>query len=433
MSILETFYILFKSDASEVKKGADEAEKSTKHLQDSLKGVNDTSDKLGKSFLNMATSFSKLVGTIVSVTSIVAGVRSATEYTAELGKVSRALNVNVSDLDAWGNAVQRSGGTATGFENSLRSLSKRFGITGDQALKLMGSFSDSLSKLSQVQALNYGKNVLGLDEATILLLQKGRREVDEVIKRQKELGVVNQRDAEQVKKFQEAVYDAGVATRSFFRELFSPAIPYFTKFINYFIEHKDLVVGGLIAIGAAAAVLAAPFIAANAVVIVIAAGITALIALFALIYDDIQAFMKGNNSLIGTLLERWPIVGKVFSAVFEQMKSAIYALMHPLETLQNALNKVWGRIRGIFGHNKELTVNINQGQGQMAAAGGSSIQSFNTNTLRSVGGRNNTVNTGPITINTNATDAQGVAGSFTGEVNKQIAQVNSHVDDGVAY
>ena len=432
MSILETFYILFKSDASEVKKGAEEAEKSTKHLEESLKNVDNTSRKVGQSFLTMAKSFAGVISAVVSTTAIIAGIREATHYTAELGKVSRELQVNISDLDAWGNAVERSGGSAAAFQGSLKGLAEKLGTTGDVALQALPKFADSFSKLSQVRALQYGKT-LGLDENTILLLQKGRREVEAIIAQQKALGVVNKQDAEHIKKFNEALHDAGVASRSFFMELISPAIPYFTAFIKYFIEHKDLVIGGLIAIAAGAALLAAPFVAANAVVIATTAGIAALIAIFAIAFEDIKAFMQGNESLIGDLLKRWPMAGEVLKTVFHGIAEGVHALFHPLETLQNLLNKVWSRITGIFGHNKELTVNINEGQNQLQAAGKSSIRSFNSSTFSNPTAKTNTVNVnGPISVNTQATDANGIAAGIGRGLNDQLSQLNSHVDDGVA-
>ena len=211
---------------------------------------------------------------------------------------------------------------------------------------------------------------MGLDESTILLLQHGRREVEAIIEKQKELGVVNARDAEQVKKFNEAIHDAGVASRTFFRELISPAIPYFTKFIQYFIEHKDLVVGGFLGAAAAAVALTIALTPISWVTAAIAAGIGLLIGLFAIVYEDVQAFRHGQESLIGDILKKWPVVGQVFKSVFDGISASIHALFHPLETLQNILNKVWARITGIFGHNKELTVNINDGQNQLSAAGG---------------------------------------------------------------
>ena len=50
MSILETFFILFDSDAEGVKKGADEAERATSGLEETIKKTDDASTKLGDNF-----------------------------------------------------------------------------------------------------------------------------------------------------------------------------------------------------------------------------------------------------------------------------------------------------------------------------------------------------------------------------------------------
>jgi hypothetical protein len=48
MSILETFYILFKSDTSNLKKGSEEALKTTKQLNQSLKETDNISGKFSR-------------------------------------------------------------------------------------------------------------------------------------------------------------------------------------------------------------------------------------------------------------------------------------------------------------------------------------------------------------------------------------------------
>ena len=122
MAILETFYILFKSDASDVKKGAEEAEKSTKHLEQSLKNVGKESEHVGAGFAAAARSVVGLFAGIASVSSVIQSFHSAVNEITEVGNLSRELNVNVEALDAWGHAVQRTGGTAAGFQSSLKSL-----------------------------------------------------------------------------------------------------------------------------------------------------------------------------------------------------------------------------------------------------------------------------------------------------------------------
>lgn len=436
MSILETFYILFKSDASEVKKGAEEAEKSTKRLNETLNNTGKASEKVGAAFLGMARAFTGVIAAAVSASTVIAGIRSATEYSQQLAVISQQLGVNVTELDAWSNAVKRSGGSAEGFQSSLRNLSTHLGGSPAIALKVLPQLADVFSRLGRVRAFQYGK-MLGLDESTILLLQHGRREVEDVIKRQKELGLVTKQDTELSLKFNRELTDTQTALRGVYLELSAAILPYLTKFLDliipvlqYLRQHIDLVKGAIIGIGALAAIMLAPFIAANAVVIAIAAGIAALIALFAIAYEDIKAFLAGNESLIGDILKKWPIVGKVVGGIIEYWRTMFNGLIETLKFVEGIFAKIFSYFKG---DNKKLTVDIQNGQNLLGTAGASYLGSPTSNSIlsQSAYNRNNAINTGPITINTKATDANGIAASLGRGIDEHTRYANSFFDDGV--
>ena len=56
MSILDTFYILFKADTSELKKGVETAEKEVNRVEKDLDHLSKTSDKVGESFHGLLQS-----------------------------------------------------------------------------------------------------------------------------------------------------------------------------------------------------------------------------------------------------------------------------------------------------------------------------------------------------------------------------------------
>src|SRR5690606_28058201 len=114
MSIIETFYILFKSDTSSIKKGAEEAEAVTEKVAASLKKVDAGATTAGRSFLGFAHSASRLLAAYVGAGAVLSTFKTSASYINDIGNASRALNVNVEDLDAWGYAVTRAGGTAQG-------------------------------------------------------------------------------------------------------------------------------------------------------------------------------------------------------------------------------------------------------------------------------------------------------------------------------
>ena len=391
MSILETFYILFKSDASEVKKGAEEAEKTTKKLDESLKSVGRDSETAGRSFLNLAKSASSALGAFVSIGATFAVLKHAVNSVQELGNVSRELNVNVEALDAWGHAVQRTGGTAAGFQSTLKSLADHFNTTPAVALKSLPALADAFGKMNQAQANAYGKS-LGIDQSTIYLLQQGRREVEATIRQQKELGLVTQADVETTRKFDNALYDLGRVFQSFQREAALPALPLLTKAFEYLIEHKDLIKGALIAIGGAVAVMGVSFAIANPAIAAVAASLAA----FSLAYEDYQKFKSGKgNSVIGHVVQDY----KNTEAGVERLLEHVAPSFLSDQSLNNFSNKYLHLPKFLGG----------EGYG---------------------GGGAKTLSVGDVTINTNATNGQEVASSFTNWLD-HLWQANSHFDSGV--
>jgi hypothetical protein len=437
MSILETFYILFKGDSTDVKKAADDAEKSTKNLDESLKTAGKDSEKIGKSFLELARAAAAFIGVGAAAFKVFHGITEASQYAHELGNVSRALNVDAGALDAWGQAVQRNGGTAQGFQQSLRSLATHFGTSANVALKSLPRLADAFSRLGNFNAQRYGK-ILGLDEATILLLQRGRREVEAVINRQKELGVVTQKDIEVANKYKIANLELSLAFRGLYLSIGQTVLPVLADFyrllvpvITYIRDHKDLVIGAFLGIGAAATIMLAPFIIASAPIIATGAAIAFVIGLFALLYEDVQAFRHGHNSLIGEILSRWPLVGTAVKKAIDGWLGQFRLLINVFKTLLSLFDK----FKSYLGGNNKITLDILNGQTLLDNINNSPLNSQSPNSIFTSRAfqRNSTINTGDIAIHTQATDAAGVTKSVRNFFEDQFAQLNNFVADGVAY
>ena len=451
MSVLETFYILFKSNSKDLKKDADEVKKSSNEINTSLQSVSTNANKVGDSFVGLGKSLAGVFAGIVSVQAIVSNISAAYEHAVALNQTSKALNVNIETLDAWGQAVQRQGGTAQGFQSSIESLAKTLNIRNQDAIRLLPMLADSFKAAGTDRSQRFGKN-LGLDQATIMTLQQGRREVEAVIARQKELGVVTQRDAEIAQVFKTKWLDMSQAMTVMWVQVGSTILPILgelldkaTSFYVYLQEHSDLVVGVFNAIGIAIAVVAAGLIAANIGVTAIAVGIGLVIAAFALVFEDIRAFMKGNDSLIGDMLSGWPKVAEVLRNVF-------YGAMHPLQSFQalardvfgfihkglNVIMNSIGRFRNFVLRRKaeqndpEVEEVLAIAQEQIAHTRNVPLLTQTSSNIFNGGGAKTiSVNTGPITINTQATNGDEVSASFTKSLIDHFTQATGTFDDGV--
>ena len=415
MTILDTFYLLFKSDTTQLKSGAEEAKKTIKSLNDYLTGSAGTvvaTEKVGNAFLGLTKNFAGFIAASAAAAIVITNLKSATDYGIKLSQTAKLLNVNIEELDAWGNAVQKTGGSASAFEASLKGLAEHLGTTPAIALKTLPKLADSFERIGRFRSLKYGK-MLGLDEPTILLLQRGRREVQAVLDKQKELGVVTKKDQETFLSFRDSINDTEHATRSLFSVFALDAIPVLdtllkavTKVFGYLMRHKDLVYGALIAIGLAALTIVIPFLIANAAIIGTIAAVSALIAIFALLYEDIKYYIQGHDSLLGRLVDKY----KEFYKFLQKIGDKIGSFFPSGST--GAL---------VFGKSQIDTAS----NSPLAAHTGASIFS------QRAGDKVSDVTIGDITINTQATDAPGISSAFGSELRKLLGPTNDHFADGV--
>lgn len=435
MSIFTTFYYLFKSDTSDLKKGTAEAKKSTDDLNTSVTKTSEATAKLGKSFLGMAQSFTGMIAAALSAGAIVAGVKNAATYAANLDVASRQLHLNIEALDLWGNAVQRTGGTVESFQAAIGALATHLGTSAANALRLLPQLADAFHRMGNQPALIYG-HMLGLDTPTILLLQQGRREVDALLQRQKYLGVVTKQDQEIYKNFRNELADSGHAWRSTFMILGETVIPLLTRLLEIFIKiavylrgHSDLMVGALIAIGAAAVVAFAPFVAANIVVIGVTAAVIALGAAFALVYEDIVGFFKGYDSLLGDLLAKVPTTKKAFLDFTLSILEAFNPILKVLGFIVEHIDKIKSFLH-VGG--TSLGLDIQNGQGALAVATNNPIASQTSNSIFNSRSATNAPNItiGDIIVNTNATDADGTAQAIQKHLRDQTWQIQNNAADG---
>lgn len=401
MSILETFYILFDSDAQEVKQGAQEAEKATEQLEKKIKGADMAATQLGKSFKSLIGAATGAIAGALSLGALVSGVARTVAGADALGQSSEALRVEVETLHAWSEAAERCGGSGEAFRKTLTGLNEKVtelaktgkGDIGPLLQRLCVRFRDlngnvkatpqllldlaqSFERLNKTESAALGRK-MGLDNATIALLQKGRQALEEQIKRQRELGVVNKTDAEAVKQYTEqlgkariALSDLGQVFHYMFTNLATTVLPALTWLLKKFealtahlADHSDLVKGSFIGLAMVLTALYLPAVlsAATATLALVApylligAAITAVGALFALAYEDVMAFLDGNDSLIGEMAKRWPIIGEivhgvadVFSFLFDLVRAGLTFMTDLIDEPEKAFERFSANVRAAF-------------------------------------------------------------------------------------
>jgi hypothetical protein len=391
---LETLYIEVKLQTDEIKKGVEQAQAQIKNLEGEFKKLGSEGDRVSESFRKVANSVIGMFAGYASFRATLRGVNDALSAVREIGKASRELNVDATALDAWGHALQRTGGDARSFASTLSSLAQHFGTTNEIALRSLPRLADSFARLNPRQAQQFGKS-LGLDLPTILLLQQGRREVEALVAQQEKLGLVTKEQTEITRKYDNALYDVGRAYQSFYRELALPLLPGITTALEYVIEHKDAVADSFRAMSVGLAALSFWVLKISGPIGKVAAGLTAIAATYGLVKEDIKYFKEGKDSLIGQTLGFTP--GTIKSQAQAGKNIAAQGAGNFLLSIPS---QVFGQIGQIFG------------------VGG--------------GGSNKTeVNINNVNINTQATDADGIMAAARGGLQQALSQLTSHVDNGV--
>ena len=542
-SVLDRLLIYFAADTVALKHGAKEAKQVTDKVSTSISHADVLSHKLGHSFKETIASIGGGLAAFLSLDAIAEGVLKTAEYADQLGKLSQSLNLNIEDLSAWSDAVKLCGGSAEEFQETAKRMSaqladfatkgvsraapffKELGISMVDAqgharsfMALLPEIADKFQHLSRSESFGMGER-MGLDRGTILLLQQGRGAVEAMIEKQKALGAVTQEQAETAEKFEAAWMDVTHAFRTLALDLGELLLPVLTAVSNAFArfgefasKHAHFVAGALMVLGGAitafvlpplismaiaAAIAFAPFFAIGAIIAAVAVA-------FGLLYDDIQNFIEGNNSLIGQFLGKYPLIkavimgivdyvrflwavwsstmtgianlilhpidsfyrfkevvkegvdwvlqhfprvnaaisnmGAAFSAVGQVVKSVWDAIFKVISGTVEEIGKAvaavgrgYDKVKAAFGGKTQPSVASAQGALTQASGlpitqiPGSALSAANSSSVK-----NTNVTVSNVNVNTQATDADGIAKHVGGALSDQMRHAVNIVDDGVA-
>ena len=353
MSVLETFIFSFETDGEELISGLDDAEKSAKKTSKAIADTDDQTKDLGASFSSMAKSAGAALIALVSVKALISGVVDTASSNDALGRFSARLGETVEKVDLWSNAAVLAGGSTDGFQQSLVSLNEklvdtavkgtsellpffnRMGIAITDAngrarstLDILPELSDAFKSLSAGEAAGIGQK-LGLDAGTIQLLQSGNKSIQETIAELERVGGVTKEQTENSAKFNDALFLMKRSFQTAFRVVANEVMPILTSFFEitkevfiFLGDHKSFAVSVFSAIAVAAGVALIPMaklslsvIAAFLPFIAIGAAVAAFGVILAAVTDDIYNFLRGNDSVIGELSKKWPIVGDVIKGL----------------------------------------------------------------------------------------------------------------------
>lgn len=369
MGVLDTFVFLLETDNKNAMKGLNDTDQAIDDVQDGSKDAH-------KALLNMFTgvgekagvttaSLKELAVAAIGIAGAGLSLNAVLEHTTEmLGKVQAAetVGVDVGQYDALSRTFQTLGVDADGFRDSMIDLNeamgeaasdaksgkaesfKTFGISlkdsqgniksADEALL---ELSDTMSKMDKQQATFQIKQLGITDNAVIAAMMNGRKELERRIELQKTLGVLNEKDAAQLKNFKSAQDDLSAIFARFADVLAMTVVPALELLIDVTIsvikwarEHKGVLMGvfgalAFVAIPALTTALWGMARAALAAVVPFLPLIAVAVAL-ALVIDDLWNYFTGGESVIGDLAAKFPLLKSALDGAKESVIGAWEAL-----------------------------------------------------------------------------------------------------------
>lgn len=327
----------------DVQRQADEAGKSLTDMgrdgERSLDALDRMAERLGSGLLSVAKRVGGALAALWSIDAIQATAAAYYEQATAIDQTAQSLGLSIERLQAWQGAAATVGGEAeeiadrfrdmsdyiidaTKFDSGpLKDIAKELGIELKNASgearsteDVMLDLADAFQRVGTQASTAYGMQ-MSFDPATIALLQKGRGELEMLLKVQQENAAFSKEDAELARKQKIAVMALSLAWQGFVNGLMRLASPIITAItdglgkVTAFLSRNSRAIGlTLVALSTVITASLVPALAgmataAWAAIAPFAPFIAAAVAL-GLALDDLWAFVEGGGSAFEAFL-RW--------------------------------------------------------------------------------------------------------------------------------
>ena len=387
------------------------------------------------------------------------------------------------------NAFKSSAEAINNAESEQAKIFKQLGISlnnADGSIKdttlLLTELAGATEKLDKRQANNIFQKLGITDKRVIDGLLKGRKELEENIKKQKENGVITKRQveiAEKYKQAQDRLNSSIENAKNSIMEYIAPAITWlidkFNIVINWMNKHQAFVIGFFGAIAVVVSTLYLPAmikagiatLAATWPILLIATAIGIAATAIALLVDDIYAWINGGDSLIGQLISFEDAMNLVNSAIdflvdgfnggieaiknfgsafidmvvgvkddvvanFNAVKDFINGL---LDTVFGAINKIKDAFNGVknffgFGDGDASVELANKTITDIQANPLNKVSSQQISNLSNSKNEQN-IGIGEITINTQATSSKEISSDIKSDLENQLQNLKAESYSGI--
>lgn len=253
-TVIDQLVVKLGLDSSDFKKGEKELgsslDKARKGTEKTAKQMKDSGKDAAAFFGELQKSALKFMAALAAGRGLYNFVQNTIKGGASLQRLATNLQTNVDSLHRWGQAVKQNGGTAEGFQATIQNLSA--GVTelmrgGNENLRgflstLGIGLQDATGKAKSMEqilldvasAVEAGKlgpsranqvnflQQMGLDDGTINLLLKGRKDVEKALAAQTGY---NESDAKKALEYEQKWLQAQEKINGYMRELTYKLLP----------------------------------------------------------------------------------------------------------------------------------------------------------------------------------------------------------------
>jgi phage-related protein len=306
-----------------------------------------------KSFIS--SIWAQISGPLLGAFAIGGTISSYISNATAAGELADKLKVDIEEIQIWSGAMERAGGSASGLQSTIEKLNASGKANGDVFGTLLG-LAEKAETMTKEAFTEYAKK-LEIDEKTIEVLQQGKKALEEHLKKQEELGVYTKEDAEQSKKFKQALADLLKAWDSLTAFLGRFALPVmeevakiFTELVAYLRKHPAFVAAAIALVGGAlTAKLLPPLKALPAIIANVSKAFmrwfpfVAVIMALALVIEDFWVYLHGGKS---ALEDVWKVFGTgpellaKFKAAWEGLKDVIKTVWEGIKQFASYLGEL---------------------------------------------------------------------------------------------
>ena len=395
MSVLDTFVLMFEGD--------------TKGAEEKIDGLKNSAEGMANEFKGLAAKALGAFGIALSAVGIFEFIQHTAKENFELEKLAARLGTTVEKADEFRDTLKLLGVSEETSTEGLKALNgaiadaamgmgrakkvfEELGVRVTDAngktrgtIDVMGDLSKKMERLSMGQKIRIMER-LGLDPS---MLKMFNADTAELKKRMEEIdkatGFSLERSTKLAGEYTKAQKELGIeinSIRMYFEKLFSAlavdSLPTFVEWtkkakdvlhsvFEFLLQHQDAVRGFFLIIAAAITTYFLPSMISAAVAttaatwpfILAAVVVAAFAAEIALLYDDLMAYSRGEDSVTGRILQRWPQIGEVAKwigtqlselwdlakTVWDNMAQAVHTTVLVLQLLWysgvNAFNKLY--------------------------------------------------------------------------------------------